>query len=126
MPDVREMRRAFPAELSSVAAARHFVREALSELPDDRCFGVTLFVSELATNALLHAATGFEVSVHHDGAVRVAVVDGDPTPPVRREATPNDTSGRGLHLIDQLCTRWGVDRLDGGKAVWCELDLTNA
>ena len=125
MPDVREISRAFPAELGSVAEARRFVREALAELPEDACYGVTLVVSELATNALLHAATGFEVSVQRDGNVRLTVADGDPAPPVRRDVSPTDTSGRGLHLIEQLCIRWGVEPVDGGKCVWCEVDLTD-
>ena len=80
-------------------------------------------MSELATNALLHAATNFEVTIHRDDAVRIGVIDHDPTPPVRRHAGPTDTSGRGLHLIEQLCTRWGVDAFDDGKCVWCEFEL---
>jgi anti-sigma regulatory factor (Ser/Thr protein kinase) len=126
MPAAQHSSRAFPAELGSVAAARQFVREALAELPEEACYAVALVVSELATNALLHAATGFEVNVHRDGTIRLAVIDGDPAPPVRREVSPTDTSGRGLHLIEHLCTRWGVERVGGGKAVWCEVDLTNA
>ena len=125
MPDVQEISRAFPAELGSVAEARRFVREALADLNEEARYGVTLVVSELATNALLHAATGFEVSLQHGGNVRLSVADGDPAPPVRREVSPTDTSGRGLHLVEQLCTRWGVEPLDGGKCVWCEVDLTD-
>ena len=121
MAVVEEQHRAFPAELGSVAAARRFVRDALRDLDDDDCYAVTLVVSELATNALLHAGTNFEVTLRHDDALRIAVIDHDPTPPVRRHAGPSDTSGRGLHLVEQLCLRWGVDPVDDGKCVWCEL-----
>src|SRR5207253_1579374 len=123
MTAAQELVRAFPAELGSVAAARRFVRDALGDLDEDHRYAMTLVVSELATNALLHAATSFEVSIHHDDVVRIDVSDGDPTPPVRRHAGPTDTSGRGLHLIEQLCSRWGVDTRPDGKRVWCEIDL---
>jgi two-component sensor histidine kinase len=123
MPDAQATSRAFPAELSSVAAARRFVRAALDGLPDDRRDGLTLVVSELATNALLHAATGFEVTVRWNGSVRIDVSDGSPTMPVRRPATPREVTGRGLQLVEELCSRWGADARDGGKSVWCEFDL---
>ena len=124
MSAAQDVCRAFPAELGSVAAARRFVRDALADLDEEQRYGLTLVVSELATNALLHAATSFEVSIHHDSSVRIGVTDCDPTPPIPRQASPTDTSGRGLHLIEQLCTRWGVEPVDGGKCVWCELDLS--
>jgi hypothetical protein len=34
-----------------------------------------------------------------------------------------DDSGRGLHVIHKLTTRWGVRWTNTGKAVWAELDL---
>ena len=125
MPAAHAASQAFPAELGSVAAARRFVRGALDGIPDDRRERLTLVVSELATNALLHAASAFEVAVHWDGLVRLEVADSDPTVPQPRQASTGDVSGRGLHLVQQLCSRWGVERRDDGKSVWCEFDLAS-
>jgi two-component sensor histidine kinase len=82
---------------------------------------VLLLVSELVTNAVKHAATPFDVTVSVEGAqVTVAVVDHDRThPPMMRSPTPEDTSGRGLRIVDELSTSWGSESLAGdGKRVW--------
>ena len=119
MPPAEATSQAFPADLASVAAARRFVRGALDGIPDDRRDRLTLVVSELATNALLHAATSFEVGLHWDGHVRMEVSDGVPT-------MDDIGSGRGLLLVDRLCQRWGVEPCGDGKRVWCEFDLDEA
>lgn len=87
---------------------------------------VALVVSELATNAVLHARTPFEVRVKvGDGHVRVEVHDGTGRRPVRRYFSDQATSGRGLRLIETLCRAWGVEPdADGaGKTVWAEVSL---
>ncbi len=84
----------------------------------------TLLVSELVANAVLHAGgSGVRVLVRHTGSrVRVEVWDGDARPPVRKHYSSTATTGRGLMLVDQLATQWGVSRRDDGKRVWFELD----
>jgi two-component sensor histidine kinase len=82
---------------------------------------VGLVVSELATNAVKHAATTFEVAVRIGGRIRIDVSDESPvlpTPP--QNVPPTAISGRGLQLVDALCDRWGVEVHDGYKCVWCE------
>ena len=83
-----------------------------------------LLTSELVTNAVLHAATPFDVTVAmDDGGVRVTVVDGAGAhaPQVQHPA-PTDTNGRGLLIVEHLATAWGTDDTDhGGKAVWFTL-----
>lgn len=80
-----------------------------------------LLVSELATNAVLHARTPFTVSIaRHDG-VRVEVCDDDPTMPHVREYSIDAASGRGLQLLSSLANSFGTRTVDGGKAVWFEL-----
>ena len=79
-------------------------------------------VTELATNAVLHARTPFHVSVSQgDGRVRIAVHDGSDALPERRAYGPDWTSGRGLHLVQSLSVSWGVDQHAGLKSVWAEL-----
>ena len=64
----------------------------------------------------------------HGGAVpttiRVAVYDTDPRLPAHRVPDQERPGGRGLHLLDQLASRWGAEPTDGGKVVWFELDRT--
>ena len=48
----------------------------------------------------------------------------DPTReiPLRRESGSGDATGRGLHVIESCCSRWGWHLLDeGGKVVWALL-----
>src|SRR5207244_12860806 len=59
-------------------AARHFVQAALDDLDPDICDVVMLLTSELATNAMVHARTDFEVTVARGEApLRIAVTDGN-------------------------------------------------
>jgi anti-sigma regulatory factor (Ser/Thr protein kinase) len=114
--------RRFPAEPASVGEARRFVAERLQEHGVDR-WPADLLVSELATNVITHAATEFEVIVHVDGKVKVTVVDDSIIEPQPRSASPTDVGGRGLHIVDYLAARWGIEwRPEGtGKAIWFEL-----
>jgi two-component sensor histidine kinase len=82
---------------------------------------VLLLVSEVVTNAVRHAATPFELTITVDGPqVTVAVVDHDRAhPPKVRNPQPNDTSGRGLRIVDELATSWGSEPVaDDAKRVW--------
>jgi hypothetical protein len=86
---------------------------------EDAC----LCLSEAVTNSVLHGVGPILVrALDGAGVVRVEVHDESATPPVRRTVDERSTTGRGVHLLDRLCTRWGVD-LDGhGKTVWLEFD----
>lgn len=112
---------AFQPEPAAVAQVRSFVAASVKgprELVDDAC----LVVSELATNAVLHARTPFRVAVEPRGdAVRVVVHDGSPRRPVASDAAPGATTGRGLQIVDALSRAWGVEPTEDGKAVWAEL-----
>ena len=86
-----------------------------------------LLLSEVVTNAVRHAASprgakiGLAVSVMGD-AVRAEVTDaGHGFEPVPR-GTPRDAvGGWGLHLVDRIATRWGVDAGEPAR-VWFELE----
>ena len=98
------------------------MQDAIADRVDDESQSdVVLAISELATNAVRHAKTPFDVVVETNGHVRLEVEDGSTSAPVRK--TPTDDGGRGLAIVDQLCDRWGVHIVDGRKCVWCERDL---
>jgi anti-sigma regulatory factor (Ser/Thr protein kinase) len=107
----------------SAASARKFVDETLRRWDYGDLFDVVaLLASELVTNAILHARSEVELSVRlTPTAIRVEVADHSIQHPVPREAAPEDTSGRGLALVETLASAWGVDERTGGKSVWFEV-----
>lgn len=119
-----ETSRVLPPEPSSVRAARAFVTETLAGTSGEDCSDTAgLLVSELATNALVHARSPLRVHVRVDGVqVRVEVedqVEGLPTLLTEQDAL---STGRGLQLVAGLSDGWGADPLEeGGKRVWFEL-----
>ena len=54
------------------------------------------------------------------------VLDGEPNRPTFRDLDPRAVNGRGLHLLAAVTAQWGVRPTGTGKAVWCELSLTEA
>lgn len=82
-----------------------------------------LLVSEVVTNAVVHAATDIEVSVTmlDDGGVRVEVSDGSPHLPARRQYALTAGTGRGMQLVDELADRAGTTPAPPGKTVWFEV-----
>ena len=104
--------RHFPATTSSVGQARRFLIAQLPGASDDEADALVLMLSELATNAVQHAATEFEVGVRvaPDGhLVRVEVTDaaaGFPTPQEQIAEAPH---GRGLHIVRTLADAWGIE-----------------
>lgn len=116
------------ARPTSPGEARRFVGEVLrghGVETDEVLEAALLLTSELVTNAVLHAAGTINVDVDLDlTAVRVEVGDTSAERPHPRDATPEATSGRGLHLVEAMARAWGVDRQrDDGKIVWFELDV---
>ena len=90
---------------------------------------VLLGVSELVTNAVVHAGSHAELALRlADGVLRVEVRDlGQGTVSrVRREATVDDLHGRGLLLVEALSSAWGVTEDPDGKTVWFEVVTTDA
>jgi anti-sigma regulatory factor (Ser/Thr protein kinase) len=85
------------------AAARQYVREALSGLPRDVVDTVSLMVSELATNCVRHTNTDFTMTIEQtDRHVRVDVADSGTGRVVKRFPEPAEISGRGLCIVDRL------------------------
>ncbi|MFF9349606.1 ATP-binding protein [Streptomyces sp. NPDC014734] len=117
-----------------VPTARDFARQALHAwgwLPASSADGraaaedVLLVVSELVTNACLHANGPEELRISCAAKVlRVEVVDagaGQPAPRTPHRA--GRPGGHGMFIVQRLCLDWGVLRTPGrpGKTVWAEL-----
>jgi PAS domain S-box-containing protein len=117
-----------PSDVGSAGAARRFISDVLAgwAIPDDAASVARLLASELVTNAVLHTAGEVEMRVRRDGSlVRVSVCDVSGERPVVLSSPDLDsTSGRGLLLVDELSSRWGVEDSGGGKVVWFELELS--
>ena len=112
------------ADPSSSRHARRFIDEALRRWDcADLADTVTLLISELVANAVMHAHSTAEISVLlHPGCVRIEVADHDPTIPKRRTVGLESTSGRGLALVEALSRSWGIERTPTGKYIWFEVD----
>ncbi len=81
-----------------------------------------LLVSEIVTNALVHAGTPVDVAFSFvDGGLRVEVTDGSPHLPSPRGYGPSAGTGRGLMLLEEMVDEWGVVADDPGKTVWFQL-----
>lgn len=115
--------RSLPPLASSAAQARQLVRETLESAgaahwADD----AELVVSELVTNALVHAATEVRLQVRVDrSGVRVEVRDGSGHLPVRRDYSTASGTGRGLALVADLAHEWGAFADHDGKVVWFQM-----
>ena len=113
-----------PAEPRSASAARKFVRDVLTEWEEREVADIVeLLISELVTNAILHAGSAVDVSVQRrSGRLRAEVADGSDKRPVARGHDDTSTTGRGLELIEALATAWGVTPSAAGKVIWFEVD----
>ncbi|MDH6125768.1 SpoIIE family protein phosphatase [Kitasatospora sp. GP82] len=104
--------------------ARRFTRATLeswglSSLSDF----AELMVSELVTNALLHAESPRRLRLFRDRTLTVEVADSGGPPPRVRASAAEDEGGRGMHLVSELAHRWGTRPTKDGKVVWAELEL---
>jgi anti-sigma regulatory factor (Ser/Thr protein kinase) len=118
------VRRRFTGSPDQVREARQFFLDAVAgRLGEPLRDEVVLVVSELASNAVQHAGTDFEVVVETDGHVRIEVEDESIEGLVRRATSAGATSGRGLPILDAVCDDWGIHVTNGHKCVWCERTL---
>lgn len=112
-----------PLSAASSRLAREFVL-SVTEAPEDA--RVAVVVTELVSNAVIHARSRPFLTVGLDGpAIVVQVADDGPGQPVLQSVDSVETSGRGLALVDQMAESWGVaPRPDGpGKVVWARVLL---
>jgi len=114
----------FPPELRSAVEARRFVEDELrpAGAGEDTLLHAQLLATELVTNAARHARSPVELTIAPArGRVRIEARDDSATLPTAA-VVDTPTRHRGLHLIEDLSQRWGVEAPDdSGKVVWCEL-----
>jgi len=122
------VRRSFEASEKSVGAARRFVADRIPDAAAEVRDSVSVMVSELSTNALVHAAGGFEVSVERsDRDVVVSVSDQEDGKPILQSPGPSEPHGRGLRIVDALSDEWGVSsNANAGKSVWFRMSLESS
>ncbi|HEX6150406.1 ATP-binding protein [Nocardioides sp.] len=110
-------------EATSAGRARALLRRALAghEREDD-LDPAQLAMSEIVTNALVHAGTPMSLRILlAPHGLRVELSDGSQRMPTRREFGDAAATGRGLHLVEELTSRWGAYPDGQGKVVWFEL-----
>jgi anti-sigma regulatory factor (Ser/Thr protein kinase) len=117
-----------PSTLSSPQMARAFLRSTLETWKLDGFGEITeLLVTELVANVVIHVGAPMTLRVQRaTSAVRVEIDDPSPDVPVVRHPDAADEHGRGVLLVDQLATAWGVEPHAEGKTVWFELDVSTA
>lgn len=115
-----------PSAPRSVALARRYAVDVCTALGwGDSADTVAVLVSELVTNAVLHAY-GPHVRVrvlNHGLRLRVEVSDGSPELPVPRHARSSAESGRGLPIVEALAVAWGTEARADGKTAWFEIGV---
>jgi len=116
--------------LRAPRVARAFVAETLTswDVQAEKVEAAQLVVSELVTNAVVHAADSDTINLDlrfTDGAVRVLVSDTGLGEPERGHPDPRTAeTGRGVLLVDAFAERWGSETHGrDGKTVWCELSI---
>jgi anti-sigma regulatory factor (Ser/Thr protein kinase) len=128
--------REYVVELDATPDAVPLARRALADvepgLPPELVRDLHLLTSELVTNSVRHGNLGSEARILlavrlTPDVVRVEVADPGPGFEPAGGSTPTiyQQSGWGLYLVDQLATRWGVDRA-GGTSVWFEIARPSA
>lgn len=115
-------------DIASAGLARGLVQELCSEWGIDRVVDdAMLVVSELVTNAIVHAGGEAELRLFPSpGMLRIEVADNGAEAPDPHLAGDDDEHGRGLLLVAVLSAAWGTEPTEsGGKVVWAELPLAS-
>jgi anti-sigma regulatory factor (Ser/Thr protein kinase) len=114
-----------PPEPASATRARQLAREQLRVACSSVVLEtVALLVTELVTNAILHARTPLTLVIETDtDRVRLRVEDSSRQQPQVRRYDTDAVTGRGLALVERLASAWGVETTATGKVVWCEIAM---
>jgi anti-sigma regulatory factor (Ser/Thr protein kinase) len=114
-----------PPMPESVKAARDWAREQLDEwgVEEGDQHTIVTGISELITNAVLHAGTESHLTLDLDsGLVAVTVADsGNRGEPLLTGADTMAVRGRGLSLVRGISDSFGAHRTSSGTTVWFEV-----
>jgi PAS domain S-box-containing protein len=127
-PPLRCLRIQVPDENTAVRVTRDRVRQALEEwsLADQLVDDVTLVVSELVTNAIIHGYPPVNLRLSETSRQLVLEVsDSAVVLPRRQRPTAEQDHGRGLQITSILAADWGARPTSLGKCVWCVFPLTS-
>ena len=114
--------RAFEPRTDSVREARTFIRDGVQEAGGD-ADAAELLTSELAANAVMHAESRYEVRLSRtNNSIRVEVVNDRPEM-VARLVEASGEIGRGLAIVNEVASAWGVETGASQKVIWFELPL---
>jgi anti-sigma regulatory factor (Ser/Thr protein kinase) len=114
----------FAAERDSPGRARRLVLNALAEWGCDPGLlqDAAVVLSELATNAVVHADSPFSIAVVlEESLLRIAVHDRRPLSVAVGGGGLSPQPTHGLGLVEALSLRWGAEGTPQGKTVWAEL-----
>lgn len=119
------LQRRLPPHPSSAGEARRMVGRLLAESGrEDLADTGQLLVSEVVTNALVYAATPIDVCVQADeDGILVQIGDGSRHWPEPRSYGLTAHTGRGLAMLEDMSSAWGVVPAVGGKTVWFHLSF---
>ncbi|WP_406863993.1 ATP-binding protein [Streptomyces sp. HUAS MG47] len=126
-PQVRRFAFELPARTASVARARLLAQERLTlwGCGEDVRDTVALVVSELVTNAVVHTGSARVVCELREGQdrLRISVHDEGGAAGPRIRDCGEEERGRGLILVDAVCSAWGAEPTGHGtgRVVWAEL-----
>lgn len=104
--------------------ARAFVAESLQQWHLDNLIeSASLVVSEVVTNAVIHARSDADLLIERmPTALRISVTDRG-SGLVSQPGTSVSDGGRGLLIVQQLSTSWGAEPTGDGNRVWAELPI---
>ncbi|WP_372463507.1 ATP-binding SpoIIE family protein phosphatase [Streptomyces spinosus] len=119
-------------DLLGVRAARAFVHDRLGSWGlEEMSEPLELVVSEIVTNALIHAGSDVDVRLRaFDDHLRLEVRDSDSNPPIPsslslgEEENAEAEHGRGLLIVEALADTWNSSPNGQGKTVSLTLPIT--
>ena len=129
--DTRSARIMLDDDPRAAGVARRFLRDFLAgaEVSEELSAIAELCLSELVTNAIVHAGSRCELRATLDSTLTVSVRDrGGPGDDAAPDADPDPlrVHGRGLKLVEALSDRWGSEHDVVGTSVWFSLALEPA
>ncbi|WP_406404914.1 ATP-binding protein [Streptomyces sp. NBC_00879] len=114
------------ADARDVSRIRRLAKEFLTGLkvPPTALDDALLIISELVTNAVLHAlppaALRVRCTQHH--VLRIEVTDGGPRPNPPPKTDQHEEHGRGMFIVAAMAVRYGTIAHAGGSTCWAELN----
>jgi anti-sigma regulatory factor (Ser/Thr protein kinase) len=119
---MNELALSLPRSHTAGGVARRALRDRFAEtLGAERTGELSLVVTELLTNAVIHGRGAIILKLRADGdRVYGEVIDeGGGFEQQMRESGPDDVNGRGLSIVEALSSRWGIH--EGTTHAWFEL-----